>query len=158
MKKIMKVALPLLLVILLITGAIWYMFEYDRSTVQAFLVNRARASAEKGDFETASRLYNMSYELSGEDQNVAIELAEIYKGVGNYTKAESTLTSAIADGGTAELYIALSKTYVEQDKLLDAVNMLDNISDPEIKAQLDAQRPAAPTADYESGFYSQYII
>jgi len=118
---------------------------------------QAQSSAEHGNFDAAAWFYNQAYKLSGQDQNVAIELADIYKSVGNYTKAESTLTKAVADGGNAELYVALCKTYVEQDKLLDAVNMLDTVSDPAIKAELDALRPAAPTADYEPGFYSQYI-
>ena len=67
----------------------------------------------------------------------------------------STLTNAIHDGATPELYAALCKTFVEQDKLLDAVTMLANISDPTIKDQL--VRPAAPKANYEPGFYNQYI-
>lgn len=157
MKKIMKWVFPLLLVALLISSAGWYMFVYDRSTVQDFLTAQARSSARKGNSDAAAWFYNQSYKLSGQDQNVAIELADIYKSVGNYTKAESTLTKAVADGGDAELYIALCKTYVEQDKLLDAVNMLDNVSDPAIKAELDALRPTVPTADYAPGFYSQYI-
>ena len=157
MKKVMKWVFPLLLAALLIGSAGWYMFVYDRSTVQDLLTAQARSSAAHGNFDAAAWFYNQSYKLSGQDQDVAIELADIYKSVGNYTKAESTLTQAVADGGNAELYIALCKTYVEQDKLLDAVNMLDTVSDPAIKAELDALRPAAPTADYEPGFYSQYI-
>lgn len=157
MNRTMKWLFPLLLVALLIGSAVWYMFVYDRSTVQEFLINQARVSAQHGKHETAAWLYDQSYKLSGQDQNVAIELAEIYKSVGNYTKAENTLTKAVSDGGDAALYIALCKTYVEQDKLLDAVNMLDNITDPAIKAELDALRPMAPIADYAPGFYSQYI-
>ena len=157
MKKTFKFLITLLLVAALIGSAVWYMFIYDRATVQDFLVGQARSCAQNGKFDTAAWFYNLSYKLSGEDQNVAIELADIYKSVGNYTKAEHTLTNAIADGGNAELYAALCRTYVEQDKLLDAVNMLDNISDPVIKAELDARRPAAPTADFDSGFYNQNI-
>jgi len=37
MKRIMKWVFPLLLVALLIGSAGWYMFVYDRSTVQDFL-------------------------------------------------------------------------------------------------------------------------
>lgn len=157
MKRLMKWIIPLLLVVLIITSAFWYMLVYDRSTVQDFLNAQARNSAKNGHFDTATWFYNLSYQLSDQDQNVAIELAEIYKSAGNYTKAEATLTNAIADGGTAELYIALCKTFVEQDKLLDAVTMLENIADPDIKAELDAQRPAAPTVDQAPGFYSEYI-
>ena len=157
MKKIAKWIIPLVLVIALIASAVWYMFVYDRDTVQDFLVAMARNCAEDGNFEGATWFYDLSYQLSEEDQNVAIELSQIYKDAGNYTKAEYTLANAIADGGSAELYTALCKTYVEQDKLLDAVNLLDNIADPTLKAELDALRPAAPQTDIEPGFYNQYI-
>ena len=53
--------------------------------------------------------------------------------------------------------MALSKLYVEQDKLLDAMNMLDTVTNPSIKADLAAQRPSTPTVSYEPGFYTQYI-
>ncbi len=157
MKKIVKWILPLVLVIALVASAVWYMFVYDRDTVQDFLVAMARNCAEDGNFEGATWFYDLSYQLSEEDQNVAIELSQIYKDAGNYTKAEYTLSNAIADGGSVELYAALCKTYVEQDKLLDAVNLLDNITDPALKAELDELRPAAPTTDADPGFYNQYI-
>ena len=88
---------------------------------------------------------------------MAIELANQYKADGNYTKAEYTLSNAINGDASVELYIALCKTYVEQDKLLDAVNFLSNISDPTIRNALEQLRPTAPTANYEPGFYSQYL-
>ncbi len=157
MKKIIKRIIPLLLIVALIASACWYIFVYDRDTVRDFLLAQARSCAENGHFETAIWFYDVSYKFAGEDENVAIDLARIYKSAGNYTKAEYTLASAIADGATAELYIALCQTYVEQDKLLDAVNMLDKVADPAIKAELDALRPAAPQSDFAPGFYSQYI-
>ena len=157
MKKIMKRIIPLLLIVALIASVCWYIFVYDRDTVRDFLMAQARSFAQNGHFEAAAWLYDVSYEFAGEDENVAIDLAQIYKEAGNYTKAEYTLVSAIADGATAELYIALCRTYVEQDKLLDAVNMLDKVADPAIKAELDALRPAAPQPDFTPGFYSQYI-
>ena len=145
MKNIMKRIVPLLLVVALIASACWYIFVYDRETVRDFLMAQARNCAQNGHFEAATWFYDISYEFAGEDENVAIDLAQIYKASGNYTKAEYTLVSAIADGATSELYMALCQTYVEQDKLLDAVNMLDKVADPAIKAELDALRPAAPT-------------
>ena len=157
MKKIMKRIVPLLLVVALIASLCWYIFVYDRETVRDFLMAQARSCAQNGHFEAAAWFYDISYEFAGEDENVAIDLARIYKDSGNYTKAEHTLVSAIADGATSELYMALCRTYVEQDKLLDAVNMLDKVADPVIKAELDALRPAAPEPDFVPGFYSQYI-
>lgn len=157
MKKFVKRIFVLLLICLLIASAVWYMFVYDRSTVRDVLIEMARTCAAHDNYDGATWFYDLSYKISDGEQNVAIELADIYKSVGNYTKAEYTLSNAIADGGNTELYVALCKTYVEQDKLLDAVNMLENISDPAIKDEIESMRPAAPTADFAPGFYNQYI-
>ena len=157
MKKIIKRIFAAALVLLLIVGTVWYMFVYDRNTVRDALTEMARICAAHDNHSGATWFYGLSYKISDKDQNVAIELADIYKSVGNYTKAEYTLANAIADGGNTELYMALCATYVEQDKLLDAVNMLDSIADPTVKAELDAMRPAAPQPDFAPGFYNQYI-
>lgn len=157
MKKMTRIMVPLLLVLLIIASIGWYLFVYDRDFTRDTLLSQARFHDLHGNSRISAMCYNMAYSFSNHDENVAIELADQYKADGNYTKAEYTLTTAINDEPTPELYIALSKTYVEQDKLLDAVNMLDNISDAKIKAQLQAQRPSAPAANHEPGYYSQYM-
>lgn len=157
MKHNLKRILPILLAIIVICSVVWYLFVYDRDFTRDLLVQQARYFENQGEHSLAAWFYNQAYVQSGEDETVAIELAEQFKSIGNYTKAEHTLASAIADGGSVDLYIALCKTYVEQDKLKDAVTMLDNVGNPEIKAQLDTLRPSAPTASHESGFYNQYI-
>lgn len=157
MKNSLKTIVPILLALLIIASLVWYCFVYDRDFTRDMLLTQARNNSTNGNPKIASWFYNLAYEYSGQDEIVAIELANQFKAEGNYTKAEYTLSNAIADGGTAELYIALCKTYVEQDKLLDAVNMLDNIADPTIKAELDVVRPSAPVSDPVPGFYSQYI-
>lgn len=50
---------------------------------------------------------------------------------------------AIRTAPSEQLYRRLSATYVAQDKLLDAQQMLDSITDPAIRASLEAARPAA---------------
>lgn len=157
MKKATRILVPVLLAVLILASIVWYLFDYDRAFTRDTLLSQARYNDLHGNSRLSSWFYDMAYSFSGHDQNVAIELANQYKSDGNYTKAEYTLTNAINSAPTAELYAALCKTYVEQDKLLDAVNMLDNISSPSIKAELDAQRPSAPTADYPAGYYSQYM-
>lgn len=157
MKKTLRILLPILLAIVIIICTCWYLFVYDREFTRDVLVSCARVSESNGSHNVAAWFYNLAYAQAGNNDSVACELAEQYKSSGNYTKAEYTLSNAIADGGGIELYIALCQTYVEQDKLLDAVNMLNNITNTEIKAQLDAMRPAAPTVVPEPGFYSQYI-
>lgn len=157
MKKFTRFLVPVLLAAVIVLSCAWYLFIYDRDFTRDMLLQQARNHDLNGNAKISAFFYDLAYDFSGQDQNVAIELANQYKADGNYTKAEYTLTNSINDTATAELYIALCKTYVEQDKLLDAVNLLANIGNSEIKAQLDALRPAAPTADHEPGFYSQYI-
>lgn len=157
MKNNLRRIVPVILTVCIIICIGWYLFIYDRTFTRDILLNCARYFDGNGSVKAASVCYDMAYKYSGNDEEVAIELANQYKRDGNYTKAEVTLTNAIADGGTAELYIALCKTYVQQDKLLDAVTMLDNIENPAIKAELDALRPTAPVTDPEPDFYSQYI-
>ena len=157
MKKTAKWIVPFLLIVIILFSLVWYCFVYDRDFTRDMLLRQARRSSINGNPKAASWFYDLAYEHSNQDEQVAIELANQFKADGNYTKAEYTLSNAIADGGTSELYIALCKTYVEKDKLLDAVTMLDNIADPKIKAELDTLRPAAPVCDPEPGYYSQYI-
>ena len=157
MNRALKRILPILLAIVIICSCLWYLFVYDRGFTRDLLLSQARYFEENGKHDIAAWLYSSAYLQADENEIVAIELAEHFKSIGNYTKAEVTLRDAIADGGSAELYIALCKTFVEQNKLYDAVTMLDNISDPAIKAELDALRPKLPANNAEPGFYSQYI-
>ena len=157
MKKLMRFLVPVMLALVILASCAWYLFVYDRDFSRDMLLQQARYHDLHGNPKISAMFYDLAYDFSGQDQNVAIELANQYKADGNYTKAEFTLTNSINDSATAELYMALCKTYVEQDKLLDAVNLLANIGNAEIKAQLEAMRPEAPSADHAPGFYSQYI-
>ena len=157
MRRFFKFLIPILLAFVLIGSLAWYFLEYDPNFTQDLLLSQARYLQDKGNHASAVWFYNRAYHQSSQDEDVAIELSNQFKSIGNYTKAEYTLSHAIADGGTSKLYIALCQLYVEQDKLLDAVTMLENIGDPEIKAELDALRPATPLITPEPGFYTQYI-
>ena len=157
MKKATKILVSTLLAVLIGVSVVWYLFVYDRAFTRDTLLGQARFQDLHGNSRLSSWFYDLAYDFSGHDENVAIELANQYKKTGNYTKAEVTLTKAINSEPTVELYTALSHVYVEQDKLLDAVNLLDNIPNPAIKAEIDAQRPTAPESDHYSGYYSQYI-
>ena len=158
MKNNWKRILPVLMIIAVICSLVWYLFIYDRDFTRDVLLQQARYFESQGNHSVATWIYSLAYHQSGDNEDVAIELAEQYKSNGNYTKAEYTLSNAIADtGGSVKLYTALCQTYVEQDMLLDAVAMLDKITDPSMKAQLDALRPKAATSSHENGYYTKYI-
>ncbi len=157
MKKITKFLVPLIMGGLILASIVWYLFIYDRDFTRDSLLSQARYQDLYGNSRISAWFYDAAYNFSGHDENVAIELANQYKQSGNYTKAEVTLTQAIRNNPTAELYTALCKAYVEQDKLLDAVRLLENLDNAEIKAQLEKQRPGAPVPSQKAGFYSQYM-
>lgn len=157
MKKTTRILIPILLALFILVSIFWYLFDYDRTFTQDTLLSQARFHDLHGNSRISSWFYSLAYSFSGQDQNIAIELANQYKASGNYTKAEVTLTNAIKSDATAELYTALCRTYVEQDKLLDAVNLLDNITDPSIKDEVNALRPVSPTADNAPGYYSRHM-
>lgn len=163
MKRFFKILIPIILAAAIIASIGWYLFIYDRDFTRDMLLQGARYFEDIGNHEVSGWFYDRAYEHADNNDDVAIELANQHKLSGNYTKAEYTLTKAISDGGSTELYIALSKTYIQQDKLLDAVKMLDAVLkedssvDPTVREELQQLRPTAPTCSPETGFYSQYI-
>lgn len=157
MKRAVKILIPILLSLSILLCLAWYLFIYDREFTRDALLSGARYFEAQGNHSVAAWLYDCAYLHAGNNDDVALELAQQYQKAGNYTRAEATLSKAIADGGSAKLYIALSNTYVAQDKLLDAVKLLDGILNPDIQAELNQLRPAAPVATPEPGFYSQYV-
>ena len=163
MKKFFKVIIPIILVLAIIACIGWYLFIYDRDFTRDMLLEGARFFDSRGNHAISSWFYDQAYTQANDNDTVAIELAQQHIANGNYTKAEYTLTRAISDGGSAELYVALCKTYAEQDKLMDVVKLLDSVLsetstvDPQVKQQLQAMRPSAPVCSPAAGFYSQYI-
>ena len=163
MKKVVKIILPILLSLTILLSIGWYLFIYDTEFTRDVLLSSARYFESEGNHSLAAWFYDMAYDQADDNDAVAIELALQHKAAGNYTQAEITLSNAIADGGTANLYIALSNLYLEQDKILDAVKLLDAVCSENstvnqaVRQELIAMRPAAPTVSPDPGFYSQYI-
>lgn len=157
MKRFFRIMVPLILLIAVLLSLCWYFLVYDQAFTKELLLRQARYYESNNKHKYATWLYDLAYYQSSQDDDVAIELADQYRKAGNYTKAEYTLSEAISQNPSAKLYTALCNAYVEQDKLLDAVNMLNTVSDPQIRAQLEAARPQAPVLSPETGFYTQYI-
>lgn len=156
MKRFLKGLFPVTLAIVIVISIGWYLLEYDPGFTRDVVLQQARQMEENGNRSAAVWLYNFAYDYLGGSDEIAMELAQKFKSYGNYSKAESTLRSAIADGGSVELYMALSTTYVEQGKLRDAVLMFENLSE-EMKAALEPLRPEEPVASVESGSYREYL-
>lgn len=158
MKKVLKVLIPVVLVLAILAAACWFFFFQRPDLTSGFLQGRASRMVSRGRYERAIRYYSWAWRLEPQESDIPLALADAYVQADNFTKAEYTLVKAIsADSGNVDLYAALCKVYVEQDKLLDAVEMLDRVTDETVKAALDGLRPASPVVSPESGYYHEYI-
>lgn len=157
MKRFLKVLVPILLSLCIIVGIAWYLLSYDPVFTQDIFLSGARHFAEKDKPNVSAWFYDKAYKQKQDFEEIALELADQYVKAGNYTKAEVSLNRAIRDGAGASVYIRLSQLFLEQDKILDAVELLDKLPDSPLKDELNKQRPQAPTSPQPSNLYNEYI-
>lgn len=157
MKKLLKILFPIVLSICIILCIGWYFLRYDTAFTRNILMDLSHHFSIRGDYAISAWLNDLAFDYFGNSDSVALEQAQIYLDRGNYTQAENALHRGISNGGGLELYLMLSKVYVQQDKLLDADELLSNVDDPELKKELDSLRPAAPLGNPAANIYTQYI-
>ena len=78
MKKVLKFLVPLIMIAVIATSVVWYLFIYDREFTRDTLLSQARFQDEHGNSRLSAWFYDMAYSFSGHDENVAIELANQY--------------------------------------------------------------------------------
>ena len=156
MKRFIKALTVILLAAAIVLGTVWYFLEYDPDFTHDMLVRGARFFEDQGYPTISTWMYDRAYKYGQSIEEIALELADYYQSVENYAKVEETLLRAIKDGGGVNVYIALSQTFVKQDKLLDAHQLIENAT-PEIKEKLALLRPAAPVPDSPAGHYDTYL-
>ena len=158
MKQILKAVLILLLVLAILGTGVWFFFIRRSDLTQSALSYWGDHYFEKGRYNRAVFFYDKAVKLLPDDLWANLRLAESYEKDHNASKAEYTLVNAITKiPDSVQLYAALSRVYLSQDKLLDAEQMLGRISNEKARAEIDALRPAAPVLSPESGTYSEYI-
>lgn len=151
----MKKALIILLVLLLLGGLVFGLLHFFW-TAENFCSLGDSAMAD-GKYSRAVSRYETAVSLDPDNSEYVLKLADACIADGSYTQAERSLVKAIRTAPSVELYCKLSSVYIAQDKLLDSQKMLDSITDPAIRAEIDTMRPAAPALSHESGEYSEYI-
>ena len=158
MKRALKIILPVFLIVAILIASAWYFLFYRPEATTNFLLQQAETMRQQERYDRAIKYYNWAWKLSPNDSDIPLLLADTYIDSGNFTKAEYVLLQAIsAHPSSVELYVVLCQTYVAQDKLLDAVQMLDRVADPSVKLALDSMRPAPPVVTPESGYYTDYV-
>ena len=158
MKKLMRFLWPFL-VLLVILAAIYIFFLHIRPDITSGLLTKLGDSMlSSSRYSVAIRYYSWANDLQPKDPEIAMKLAKAYECDGNYSRTENVLVHAIYESPeNPDLYIALSKVYVNQDKLLDAQRMLDTIANPTVQEILSARRPAAPQISPAGARYNDYI-
>lgn len=157
MKRALKIGIVLLVLALIFGGAYLYFFVVSPKTTASIFIYWGNHAIDGGRFERASTLFEWAYDLDKTNSSVALSLAKSYAGSGNYTRAEYVLlTTKKANPDDADLYIELSKVFVQQDKLLDAQMLFDG-ADQSVYAELQSMRPAAPVFTPAGGYYAEYI-
>lgn len=151
----MKKFLITLLVLVLIGGLLFGLY-YFFWTAENF-ASLGDSAMKDGKYSRAISRYEMAVKLDPDNTDYVLSLADACIADGNYTKAERSLVSAIKDNPSVDLYTKLSSVYVAQDKLFDAQKMLDSITVPAVRTELDALRPAAPVLTPAPGDYDEYI-
>lgn len=152
----MKKALILFLTLLLLGGLAFgaYYFLWTAENFSAW----GAAAMEKGNYETAADRYEVAVDLEPGNIDYVLALLNANVSDGNFTKAERTLVKAIRVAPSTRLYCELSTLYVKQDKILDAQLMLDAITDPAVRAEIDSLRPVAPVFEPAPGEYEQEVL
>lgn len=158
MKKLTRILWPLAIILVVAVILYGFFFHFRTDWTAQFLTGIADSKLKAGRYEAAIRYYSWANDLHPGDETVALHLAEAYEETGNYTKTENVLVHAIYEApDQTELYVALSKAYVHQDKLLDAQRLLDNIANASVLEELSVRRPEAPVISPEGDRYNDYI-
>ena len=157
MKRFLKVFVPIVLSLSILMGIGWYFFFYDTELTKDMFLSCAEHLESKGNTKLANWFYDRAIEQSSAPDEITISIAKRHLAKKDYTAAEVALNKAILKGCGADVYVTLCYTYIQQDKILDALHLLENISDPVLKQKLNSMRPAAPVPNYAPDTYNTYI-
>ena len=149
MRIFKRILITLLLLAILagIAAGVWYLFLRNGAT----FVKLAKRFETAGTYDWAVRCYEWAWDREPENVSMPLALAECYARSGNDTRREATLWDAIERmPEQTELYFALSRAYVSQNKLLDAAHLDEQIHHPEALAAFNAARPATPRAQSDA--------
>ena len=158
MKRTLKIVIPIVLILAILIGAYWYFIRTNPKLTAGFCTNVADWMMSKDHPSVAVWFYGRARVLDPLNGDLSLKLSNAYRRNGNFTMTERTLVKAIQDApDNTELYLTLSSVFVQQDKLLDAQKMLDNLVNDSVIADIAAIRPAAPTVSPEGNRYNDYI-
>lgn len=118
---------------------------------------------EDMDYENAILAYSKAIEVDPKNAQAYYKLGVAHTAVQSTGNAESAFRqSLILDASNVEAYLSLADLYLQNDRLEDAAELLDNAiqhtDDPEIQDLYDQTRVPAPTFSLDAGSYNTYQL
>ena len=152
-KNVFAIILITLLCLIVLSAGIFLIY-YDKQ-VSLVWEEAGEQFALWGRPSYAVFCYEHALERDSTNRNAYRYIAEYYLDKNDYSQAERILNRAILNiPEHSEYYVLLCNAYLAQDKLLDAVALLDGITNERAKAEIDALRPAQPIASIVPGTFS----
>ncbi|MDR0671876.1 MAG: tetratricopeptide repeat protein [Oscillospiraceae bacterium] len=154
MKKFISVFL-----LLLVLGALGLVgLRWGPGLLYSYHTDRAERALAAGDGARAAEHLLWMLARQPEDTALRLRAVDTYLSLGNYTRAEYLLVKGMeAQAGQLALYTKLCAVYVAQDKLTDAVSLLNDPSNPFIAEELARLRPPPPALLPAPGVYQQQV-
>ena len=151
MKSILKTILVIIIIAAICFGIFWATRPSQRSAICLYLAKNAERS---GNEAFAVKMYEKSLRIDPQNSKARNDAINFYKLLNNVTKVEFHLLNGIdAEPGNSYFYEELCRVYVEQGKLYDAVQLLDNVEDAIVRRKMASSRPQAPEVSPQSGTY-----
>ncbi len=157
--KVLLIGIPV--VLLIVAGVVLWLVGSRNHRLNVSLEEGNRC-LEELDYNQAVVYYRQALEVDDSNRDANLGLAEAYQGLGQDSYAESVYQDMLEeDDSQAEIYELLAQLYIQQSKLDEARQLLDEahekVEDEAITVLYELTRPQAPGTSYEAGAYQDRI-
>jgi Leucine-rich repeat (LRR) protein len=126
--------------------------------ISAYRKSQAERAVADGRPERAIELLLPELERTPRDIELRLKIIGLYIQTNNFSRAEYLLFhGSLERAGQVELFRQMSYVFVMQDKLHEAVNLINDMSNPNIRNALLSERPPAPIFDPPPGDYREEL-
>ncbi|MCL1819527.1 MAG: leucine-rich repeat domain-containing protein [Oscillospiraceae bacterium] len=126
--------------------------------VSKYRANEAARAVTDERPERAIEMLLPELDRNPKDTELRLKLVDLYVETGNYSRAEYLLLrGTLEKAGQIELYRRLCNVFVKQDKLFDAVSLINDMSNPNIREMLMSERPPMPVFNPSPGDYREFL-
>lgn len=153
-KKIVRISVALIIV----AAVVAVCAAAAPAVISKYRRSEADKAVAEGRFDRAVEMLLPELDRDPKNTSLRLEIVDIYIAAGNYSRAEYLLSHGMRElGGQVELYRRLCAVYVEQDKLYDAVELINNLSNPFVREAIYKERPTPPSFNPPPGDFREAL-